>query len=245
MKQGYSGSSVQRKGNLVKKISSDQTFMQSKERQQDLTALSWNLDLLPRIDRIDRHAIYMEYVDGREGLTEHNVLRAGAALRRLHDQRGYPHECMTGVYWLIEMANENLARMGRSERIPAEIEAEYPCDALIHSEPTQLIEKNDGSIVFIDFEGIGMGSRCQDIGFIYYLMIKDEKEHVYNKWIAGYQSESIQIDFAQVKRLAGIISLAYAGFAEFDKRMNLGFRLLGETGQSSAHPQPFTQQEDL
>jgi hypothetical protein len=35
----------------------------------------------------------------------------------------------------------------------------------------------------------------------------------------------------QVKRLAGIISLAYATFAEFEKRMKLGLRLLSETGQ--------------
>jgi len=33
--------------------------------------------------------------------------------------------------------------------------------------------------------------------------------------------------------LAGIISLAYARFAEFEKRMKLGLRLFGETGKNN------------
>jgi hypothetical protein len=231
MKQGFSGSTVQRKDNLVEKISSDQNFMHCKERQKDLIALSRKTAVLPRIDHIDNQTIHMEYVDGQEGLTEQNALRAGESLRLLHDQRGYHHFCMTGLNWLIEMANDNLARMDHSERISSEIESEYPCDALIHSEPNQFIEIKDGSIVFIDFEGIGMGSCYQDIGFIYYLMIKDDKPDVYNTFIEGYQSKPIQIEIMQVKRLAGIISLAYATFAEFEKRMRLGLRLLSETGQ--------------
>jgi hypothetical protein len=230
MKQGYSGSTVQRIGNLVEKISSDQNFIHSKERQLDLIVLSQEIAVLPRIDHIDGQTIYMEYVDGGEGLTEQNALRAGKSLRLLHDQPGYHHPCMTGLNWLIQMANENLVRMDHSERISAEIEAEFPCDALIHSEPGQFIEKEDGAIVFIDFEGIGMGSRYQDLGFIYCMTIKDGKPEVYNTFMDGYQTEPVQIDLIRVKVLAGIISLAYARFAEFEKRMKLGLRLFGETG---------------
>lgn len=240
MKQGYSGSTVKRKGNLVKKISSDLSFTQAKERQKDLMTLSQKIGVLPRIDHIDSPAIYMEYVDGKEGLTNQNALQAGKALRLLHEQRGYPHPCMTGLNWLIELANDNLAQMNFSQRISSEIENEYPEDALIHSEPLQLIEKKDGSIVFIDFEGIGMGSRYQDLGFIYYAFQENEPD-VYNTFIQGYRSDSMQIEPRRVKQLAGIISLAYAGFAlayvglaEAEKRMNLGIRLLVEVGQSGS-----------
>jgi hypothetical protein len=55
---------------------------------------------------------------------------------------------VTGLNWLIQMANDNLVRMDHSERISAEIEAEFPCDALVHLEPSQLLEKEDGSFVF-------------------------------------------------------------------------------------------------
>jgi hypothetical protein len=231
MKQGYSGSTVQLIGNLVEKISSDQTFVHSQERQKDLIAFSQKISVLPRIDHMDGQAIYMEYVDGEEGLTEQNARQAGRALRLLHDQRGYDHTCMTGVDWLVQMANDNLAQMDTSQRILPEIEADYPCDALIHSEPVQFIEKKDGAIVFIDFEGIGMGSRYQDIGFVYYITMKDDQPEIYTAFMNGYQSEPIQIELVRVKKLAGIISLAYAGFAEFEKRMGLGLRLLGETDQ--------------
>src|SRR5262245_38412068 len=155
MQQGYSGSTVQLKGGLVEKVSSDQTFMQSPARQNDLISMSRKLSLLPRIDHIDRQAIYMEYIDGQEGLTEHNAREAGKALRQLHAQREYRHACETDVNWLIQLANESLAQMDDSQRISADIAGEYPPDALIHSEPVQFIEKPDGSIVFIDIEGIG------------------------------------------------------------------------------------------
>jgi len=45
----------------------------------------------------------------------------------------------------------------------------------------------------------------------------------------GYLSKPIQIEIMEVKRLAGIISLAYAKFAQFEVRMELGLRLLRET----------------
>jgi len=231
VKQGFSGSTVQRKGNLLEKISNDQNFTSSTERQKDLVALSQKVDVLPRIDHIDSQSIYMEYVEGQEGLTEQNARQAGKALRLLHERRDYQYPCMTGLEWLIQMANENLARMGCSQRVLAEIEAEYPSDALIHSEPVQFIEKRDGAIVFIDIEGIGMGTRYQDLGFVYYITKKDEKPEIFTSFMEGYQSEPVQIEQMRIKELAGIISLAYAQFAEFEKRMELGLRLLGEPGQ--------------
>ena len=238
MQQGYSGSSVKRKGKLVEKISSDQTFIESLDRQKDLIALSQKIAILPRIDHIDSPSIYLEYVDGQEGLTKQNAQRAGEALRLLHEQQAYPHPCMTGLDWLIERANENLAEFNHSQRISPEVTGNYPGDALIHSEPVQLIEKKDGSIVFIDFEGIGMGSRYQDLGFIYYYAVKEDQPDIYTAFMVGYQSDSMRVELRRVKHLAGIISLAYVGFAlafagpaEAEKRMQLGLKLLQETGE--------------
>lgn len=236
MQQGYSGSAVQQKGKLVEKVSSDQGFIDSQERQRDLIALAQQLPVLPRIDHIASPSIFMEYVEGKEGLTQQNTPRAGKALRLLHEQQGYPHPCLTGLDWLIELANENLAQMNLSQRIPFEITGEYPHDALIHSEPTQLIEKTDGTIVFIDFEGIGMGSRYQDLGFIYWRAILDDQPERYTAFLEGYQGDANRIELKRVKQLAGIISLAYVGFAlafagaeEAAKRLQLGMRLLEET----------------
>lgn len=230
MKQGYSGSIVHRKGNLLEKISNDRAFIKSKNRQKDLMALSKKLSILPRIDHFEGQSIYMDYIEGQEGITEHNARQAGKALRLLHERRDYPHPCMTGLRWLILLANDNIARMDHRQLMIDEILPGYPIDALIHSEPTQLIEQKDGSIVFIDFEGIGMGTRYQDFGYIYYSAIKQEKPEIYTKFLEGYQPESEQIELLRVKKVAGITSLAYARFAAFEKRMKLGFRLLNEIG---------------
>jgi hypothetical protein len=87
-----------------------------------LAALSLKLAILPRLAHIDRQAIYMEYVDGQEGLTEHNARQAGKVLRLLHEQRDYPPPGMNGLTWLIQMANLNPVRLDDSQIIMAEIE---------------------------------------------------------------------------------------------------------------------------
>lgn len=234
MEQGYSGSSVQRKGNLVEKASSDQSFLHSRARQRDLLALSRQLAVLPNIERIARGTITMEFIDGKEGLTIHNARQTGEALRSLHEQRGYPHPCMTGLEWLVDMANENLNRMNQPQRISAAFTEGYAVDALIHSEPVQVIEKKDGSIVFIDFEGIGMGSRYQDLGYVCYAF-QETRPEVFTAFLHGYQSGSLVIDPRRIQKLAGLIALAYTGFAldyagrsEAEQRMALGFRYLNE-----------------
>jgi hypothetical protein len=230
MEQGYSGSTVRREGCLVAKTTSDRGFVQSAARQRDLVVLSQRLAVLPRIDRIEGPVIYMEYIEGSEGLTLKNARRAGQALRQLHEQRDYPHPCFTGVAWLIEGANDSLARTDRDLRIAPEVAVEYPADALIQTEPAQFIEKPDGSIVFIDFEGMGMGSRYQDLGFVYYEAILDGEPELFAAFLEGYQQEPGEIDLGRVKRLAGVIALAYAQFADEEKRIALGLRLLEADG---------------
>jgi hypothetical protein len=228
MKQGFSGSKLQLVGNLVEKISSDDSFTSSQERKKDLLALSHKLDILPKIDHITGKSIFMEYVVGREEMTTDNALQFGKALRLLHEQTDYQHLCMTGLDWLIQLANENLAQYNRYEDFSG-FKGEYPIDALIHSEPGQFIEKEDGTIVFIDIEGIGMGSRYQDLGSIYYGTMKDDKPGIFPAFMAGYQSTPIHIELWRVMRLAGLYSIAYAKFAEYKKRIEFGLRLLDET----------------
>lgn len=221
---------MRREGHLVAKTTSDQGFLQSAARQRDLTALSRTLAVLPRIDHMDGPTIYMEYVEGREGLNAGNARRAGQALRLLHERRDYPHPCMTGLTWLVELADDSLALMDYGQSISPEIAAEYPTDALIHSEPVQFIEKKDDAIVFVDFEGIGMGTRYQDLGFIYYSTIMAEESGLFDAFLEGYHAAPGQIDFMRVKQLAGLIALAYAWFADAEQRTTLGLRLLSETG---------------
>jgi hypothetical protein len=168
-------------------------------------------------------------VEGHEGLTEHNAWRVGRALRCLHDVGDYRHPCMTGIQWLVDLANDTLERMNEQQRVRASVIAEYPTDALIHSEPVQMIEKQDGSIVFIDIEGIGMGSRYHDLGFVYYVAIKQNAPHIYQDVLRGYQPEPGLIERTHVERLAGMIALAYAEFAEHEERTTLGLRLLSES----------------
>jgi hypothetical protein len=91
-------------------------------------------------------------------------------------------------------------------------------------------------VVFIDFEGIGLGSRYQDLGSIFLHAIREEQPEIYSGFIQGYQSSSLTVDLHKVKQLAGIFSLAYVGFGlafvgpqEAEKRMQIGLRLFEET----------------
>lgn len=226
MEQGYSGSTVRRVGQLVEKASSDAEFISNDDRQRDLLALSRRLAILPRIDRIESPRIYMDYIEGHEGLNQGNACLAGQALRLLHAQTDYMHPCMTGVEWLIQLANENLMQSTHSLRIDEGFVRAYPTDALIHSEPVQFVQRASGAIVFIDIEGIGMGSRYQDLGYVYYRSLIESKPDTYAQFASGYISDGSKIEGRRVLQMAGVIALAYAGFADFDTRINLGIHLL-------------------
>ena len=189
-------------------------------------ALSRRLTLLPRIDHIESPLIFMDYIEGHEGLNEGNARLAGQALRLLHAQTDYMHPCMTGVEWLIQLANENLVQSTHGLRIDEGFARAYPPDALIHSEPVQFIQRPNGDIVFIDIEGIGMGSRYQDLGYVYYRSLIESKPEIYAHFIPGYISAEAEIERQRVLEMAGVIALAYSGFADFDARIDLGIHLL-------------------
>jgi hypothetical protein len=46
----------------------------------------------------------------------------------------------------------------------------------------------------------------------------------------GYQSVPIQIDQKRLKKVTGIIAIAYSRFAETEQRLKLGLTLLNEIG---------------
>jgi len=232
MKQGYSGSAVRRVGEHVEKRTSDIAFAEDMARQKDLMALTARLPLLPRITHVDGDLIVMEFVEGVEGPTERNVFRLGESLRLLHDQNenSYPHPCHTGVDWLIDLANDNLAQSTHATRVSPEIKKHFEDDALIHSEP-QFIETTDGRIVFIDIEGIGRGSRYQDLGFAAYLTRLSDRREVFAACLRGYTSRPIELDAWRIHQMAGLIALAYSGFADTEKRLALGLQLMREAGQ--------------
>jgi len=74
-----------------------------------------------------------------------------------------------------------------------------------------------------------MGSRYHDLGSIYYGTMIDGQTGIFPAFMAGYQSTPIHIERWRVMRLAGLYSIAYAGFAEYPKRIEFGLRLLDET----------------
>lgn len=226
MKQGYSGSSLRRVNGLVEKLTTDHVFAEDVARQRDLLNLSRGLKILPRITKINGALIVMEFVRGSEGLTKQNAYEAGTALRILHDQQDFTHQCLNGVHWLVEMANINLCQTNTSMRISEELVWHFQNDALIHSEPTQFIRTDDGRIVFIDIEGIGLGSRYQDLGFVEFTshLLKDSE--LFKTFIQGYKSKPIELDFLRIGQMAGLIAIAYSGFADTEKRLSLGIRLL-------------------
>ncbi len=228
MNQGHSGSTLRREGNIVVKISSDVAFVQDHQRQNDLISLSQALDILPRIYRIDPPALRMDYVAGHEGFTRTNAFRVGETLRQLHDrQQTFPHLCTTGISWLVEMAEGVQVPDDICRWMAVALAEEYPSDALILTEP-QFIERRDGSIVFIDFEGIGVGSRYHDLAQVYFRLADRAQIDIWRRFLEGYQRESACVEMQRVVRLAGVVALAYARFAEPERRVKLGLRLLAE-----------------
>ena len=229
MQQGHSGSFVERVGATVRKITADGAFAQNLVRQKDLISLSRRLKILPRIIRVEGDLIEMEFIGGSEGLTAQNAFQAGASLRLLHDRRDFPHPCLTGIGWLIEMANANLIRAGASMRFSEDLARQFQNDALIHSEPTQFIESTDGEIVFIDIEGVGLGSRYQDLGFIEYITNLRENSEALKSFMKGYNSEPIALDARRMRWTAGLTAIAYSGFADTERRLALGIRLIQQS----------------
>jgi len=232
--QGFSGSKVRKTGRWVEKESADQAFVEDTKRQADLRALARRLACLPEIAAVRRAVIRMAFIEGKEGLTRENAFEAGRALRELHEVKGFNHPCHTGIQWLVEMANENLAEAGHEARIAANLSEHYPADALIHAEPVQFIEQQDGQIVFIDIEETGWGSRYRDLGFVHYQTYLSGDRLARESFMRGYTTRPIEIDPDHIQQIAGLTAVAYARFADPEKRLSLGLALINQAEPGNA-----------
>lgn len=242
MNQGFSGSRVRRVGKWVEKESADRAFVEDTRRQADLMALSRRLACLPEIVAVRGAVIRMAFIKGREGLTRENAFEAGRALRELHAVKGFQHPCQTGIAWLIELANMNLAEAGCEERIVVNLSDHYPADALIHAEPVQFIEQPDGQIVFIDIEEAGWGSRYRDLGFVHYQTHLSGDRQARESFMQGYATCPIEIDPDRIGQIAGLTALAYARFADSEKRMSSGLALMKQAALANVPPALATSQ---
>lgn len=230
MLQGYSGSTLRLAGGYVEKVSTCGAFVEDSGRQMALRELSQRTSLLPSIVSVEGATLRMEFIRGSEGLTERNAARVGAALRALHELRGFDYSAITGVDWLISLANDTLARAKIPLRVPAELQESYPHDALIHCEP-QFIEAESGEIIFVDLEEMGLGSRYQDLGFVAYVTRLNQTPELFPTFLSGYQSSPLALDPWRIRQMAGLIAIAYASFADAEMRIALGIQLVQEADQ--------------
>lgn len=224
MNQGFSGSQVTRTADVVVKKTSDIGFVLDSSRHSALQRLSQQQPFLPTIYDISGDELKMEYIPGEEGLSLQNARKVGSALKRLHNLKEYPFPVFTGIEWLHELAEQALTAYDReAEWLPPP--SVDPDDlALIHTEPVQIITRADGTVVFIDIEGIGMGSKYQDLGFIYYTAAHTGKSGLFDEVLLGYGSAGVNL--TMVAQMAGLISIAYSTFADSKARIDLGLRLL-------------------
>lgn len=221
--QGFSGSQVTRDSEFLIKHTSDEDFSKSRKRQIALMRLAGRLGILPAIYEIKGSRIKMEFISGPEGITVKNAFQTGLNLRILHAQTAYPFPVSTGTEWLCEKAVR--AFPAKAKDITAAGLEPFDNDlVLIHGEPTQIRIRPNGEVVFIDIEGIGMGSKYHDLGFVYYIASLDGEPDIFSNLIEGYGKDGVNI--SKVMRFAGIISLAYSTFADSERRIELGCALL-------------------
>ncbi|MFB3880648.1 MAG: hypothetical protein ACE149_05260 [Armatimonadota bacterium] len=228
--QGYSGSALRLVDGRVEKVSSCAAFVEDRSRQTALQQLSNRTRLLPSIVSVEGATMRMDFIRGSEGLTEHNAAQVGAALRSLHELRGFPYPAITGVDWLISLANDSLAQAKSPFRVSEDLQEHYPPDALILCEP-QFLQTEAGQIVFIDLDEMGQGSRYQDLGFVAYLTMVNQTPELLDLFLSGYQSSSLELNAWRIRQMAGLISLAYASFADTGKRLALGLQLMHDAAR--------------
>jgi len=228
--QGYSGSALRLVDGYVEKVSSCAAFVADRDRQAALQELSRRTTLLPSIASVEGATIRMEFIRGTEGLTERNAAQVGASLRSLHELRGFPYPAITGVDWLISLANDSLAQAKSPFRVSEGLREHYPPDALILCEP-QFLQTEAGEIVFIDPDEMGQGARYQDLGFVAYLAMANQTPELLPPFLSGYQSSPIELEHRRIRQMAGLIALAYATFADTTNRLALGTQLMQEAGR--------------
>jgi len=91
-----------------------------------------------------------------------------------------------------------------------------------------VVADENGNLVILDWDECGIGNRYQDLGFGYYTIFKKGlAPSCYDTFIESYADDSV--DESVVKSVAGLVSLAYASYYDFDRSMEFGKNLLTES----------------
>jgi hypothetical protein len=191
-----------------------------------LLSLNVNFSHMPRLNFLDDRTMEIEYIHGKEGLEGVDYRKFGEIVNKLHNLKIIGPRKDTGLYWLVSLAEESMKRVGMDlEKRLLERFRIISDDAVIHGEITQLITTPDGALYIIDWDECGLGSRYQDLGFVYYALLERELGfEPFQAFMDGYGEN--KVEFSLVKDTAGLIALAYAGFYDFERRLELGRKLL-------------------
>jgi len=226
---GHSGSKLDLRGGWVWKHSSYLARCSEKDYRLRVTFLLSLNDLfphMPRLNFLDHREMAIKFIAGWEGIEGLDFSRFGRVVRKLHSLEitGPPKD--TGIDWLLTLADENLSRVGGKLDEPTlKLFDAFAEETVVHGEITQVITRPDGSLYILDWDECGMGSRYQDLGFVYYQLLDYGLGlDLFQDFMDGYADESV--DGSLVQATAGLIALAYARFYDFERRIALGRRLL-------------------
>jgi len=225
MIQGHSGSFVHREGDVVVKEAPWPSGMVGAGRIRALIAASRELDCLPEIYQATPEKLCMQYIPGVEGLTAESAVALGRALRSLHGFVAFDQPICNGMPWLFEKANQALNKVGRSALDPC-LAGLFEEDAVVHGEPTQIILMADGSVRFIDFDGMGGGSKFHDLGFLRYSCDLYAGANLWSKILKAYDQPTLPE--APIRIASGLVALAYSNFHDFQCRLEYGLQQLGD-----------------
>lgn len=224
MIQGHSGSVVRREGDVLVKENPWSPGSVGIGRVNALMAASKALDCLPQIYQVTPAKLRMEFIEGAEGLTAESAPALGKALRSLHEFTSFDLPICNGIPWLFGKANQTLGKIGRSA-LDGRAANLFGDDAVVHGEPTQVILTAEGSVRFIDFDGMGRGSKFHDLGFIRYSCDLYAGCDLWSVVLRAYNQPSLPEE--PIRIASGLVALAYSVFHDFQRRVDYGLQQLG------------------
>jgi len=222
---GYSGSNLELEDGIVRKVSSYlRDCPDYPARQRFFQALNAAFPYMPHTQPLDGGILEMTYIPGQEGIQGIDFHTFGRIVRQLHELDIPAPPKDTGIYWLLELAQANLAD---DTLFPAlsRLVAKLPDDSIVHGEITQVITDPDGNLFIIDWDECGLGSKYQDLGFVYYALTLDNRvDECFPPFLDGYGTADL--DTSLIPQTAGLIAPAYAGFSDREHRLRIGRSLL-------------------
>ncbi len=227
MLKGHSGSNLEKHGNIVEKDSSYlANCSDRKARAEFMIKLTSTFQHAPKILEVNGSTIKYEFVTGEPGFEKVNLKELGKVTRELHSLKIPGPEKETGIQWLKGLADNNLA-MHNVELDLTDLVAELSDEpkVIVHGEIADLIIGPNTEVTILDWDEAGLGSRYQDIGYIYFKCqeLRNGNED-FEKFIEGYND--VYLDQDKIRRVAGLIAIAYSHWANSEYRFKLGLSLL-------------------